>query len=310
MKDERTLALQQPAKTKETKKLLDYMNNLPNNTIAYLIKKNSGRTLDVINNLEVDNKHQWNIFASILDNYNQLYQPADKTVRIFPYGERIVSLKSEVRRALTHGLIEGDLKSAQLAIAANLWNVTSIKEFLTQGGSIWEYLYQLGSTNKDALKEVLYSLMFGMHHTGTAVQLTEIGISYQNFAGLPLIKDLIHARNREMRRIREEGGATTCFGQRISINNSDKEPINEQIRSILAQCCQSMELKILLPVIELANKNSGKHGFTVLLWQHDGFTLHCQSSANIEHWKWLISEEVNSSAKANGIITQLCWKEI
>jgi hypothetical protein len=167
--------------------------------------------LDVINNLEVDNKHQWNIFASILDNYNQLYQPADKTVRIFPYGERIVSLKSEVRRALTHGLIEGDLKSAQLAIAANLWNVTSIKEFLTQGGSIWEYLYQLGSTNKDALKEVLYSLMFGMHHTGTAVQLTEIGISYQNFAGLPLIKDLIHARNREMRRIREEGGATTCL---------------------------------------------------------------------------------------------------
>ena len=310
MRDERMQALQLASKTKETQMLLDYMNNVSNHLFANLIKRNGGRTLDVILNLESDIAHQWNIFSSIIDDYNQLYQPADKTVRIFPFGERIVSLKSEVRKTLTHGLLEGDLKSAQFAIAGTLWNVPSVKKFLSEGGDMWKYLYQLGIPDKDKLKKILYSLMFGMHHVGTIAQLNEIGIRYKDFVGLPLIRDLLQARNKEMKRISDERGATTCFGQYLPITEVDPKLRNKQIRSILAQCCQAMELKLLLPVTELANENKGQHGFTIALWQHDGFTLHCHSSVRLEHWKWLIGFIVKNTAKANGIETQLQWQEI
>ena len=304
MKQEKFEASALTANNKETQLLLAYMNSIPNNLYAYLIKRNGGRALDAILNLDSDIGHQWSILSSIVDDYNQLYKPSQKTVRIFPFGERIVSLKSEIRRALTHGLIEADLKSSQFAIAATLWDIPSVKQFLSKGGSMWEYLYQLGSTDKDKLKKVLYSLMFGMHYRGIMAQLEAIGVSYEDFISLSLIHDLLKARNREINRIKQNNGATTCFGQFLSIKDHD-------VKSILAQCCQAMELKLLLPVIELAIENKDrKHGFTIALWQHDGFTLHTKSSQQRKYWIEFLSNTVLSTTKANGIITQLCWKEI
>ena len=292
------------AKTKETQLLLEYMNSVHTNLYANLIRVNGGRTLDTILNLNSNVGRQWNIFSLIVDNYNQLYKPSENTVRIFPFGEHIASLMSEVRRALTHGLVEADLRSSQFAIAATLWNIPSVKHFLSQGGSMWEYLYQIGSKDKVSLKKILYSLMFGMHYKGIKAQLEAIGVRYEDFISLPLIHDLLKARNREMNRIKHNGGALTCFGQFLSIDDYD-------VKSILAQCCQAMELKLLFPIVELAIENRDrKHGFTIALWQHDGFTLHTKSSQQRKYWIEYLSNAVLSSAKANGIITQLCWKEI
>ncbi len=311
MNEERILALQFIARTKETQLVLDYMNNIPSsNLFASLIRRNGGKTLDVISNLKSDMVHQWNIFSSIYYNYTQVYKPVEKSVRIFPFRERIVSLQSEVRKVLTHGLLEADLKNAQFAIAATLWNIPSIKKFLKDGGNMWEYLYQLGTTDKDKLKTVLYSLMFGMHHVGTTAQLNEIGIRYKDFIALPLIKDLIQARNKEMNHIKMNGGATTCFGDFLPITENSSKTQEEQIRSVLAQCCQAMELKLLLPVVELAMENKGKHGFTIALWQHDGFTIHTHSRQQKQYWIDYITNKVNYTASSQDIMTQLIWEEL
>ena len=280
------------------------MNSLPPTLFTKLIRSNAKATIEAIKKLSTDSEHQWNIFSSVIDDPVQIYQPSDKTVRIFPVGERIVSLKSEIRRVFTKGMSEADLKSAQFSIAATLWDIPSVKEFLKNDGDMWEYLYQLGTTNKDALKKALYSLMFGMHYFGIMKQLEAIDIRYRDFIELPLIKDLVIARNKEMKRILKNGGAETCFGNFLKLEAEQDE------KSILAQCCQAMELKLLFPVIEIAMTRRGMKGFAIALWQHDGFTLHSHAAARSDYYKQLCSFLVDHQAYELGIITKLQWKDL
>ncbi len=304
MRNEKEEASMNIAHTKETEILLRYMNSLPNNIFARLIELNGGKTLDTILKLPSDREHQWGIFSSIVDDYAQVYQPTNKSVRIFPVQERIVSLKSEVRKTLTTGYIEADLKSSQFAIAATLWNIPSVKKFLSEGGNLWEYLYQAGNSDKDEWKKILYSLMFGMHYTGVKALLSEIGVSYRDFINLPLIGDLMKARNKEMERIKSNGGATTCFGKFLSTEDFD-------VKSILAQCCQAKELEILFPIVELAlETRNKKHGFTIVLWQHDGFTFKPNHTRDKQYWINKLKEVIHVSASSHGIMTQLICEEL
>lgn len=296
-------ALKQTHKIKETKTLLDYMNRIPVLLFKKIVIKNYDGALNTALKLNSDSEHQLKILSSILDNPVQLYKPGENTVRIFPIGEKIVSLKSEVRKELTKGLSEADLKSAQLAIAAYLWKIESVDKFLREGNSIWEYLYQLGTHDKDSLKDILYSLLFGMHHAGIKKQLEKINVRYKDFIELPLVKDIFTARNNEIKRINKEGGTKTCFGDYLSTSKFE-------VKSILAQCCQSIELKILYPAVKIAMEHNNKNGFRILLWQHDGFTLYPRVSAKKEFWKEVLSFHVDSEAERLGIATKLQWADL
>ena len=99
------------------------------------------------------------------------------TVRIFENnGHAYLALKRDVRKALTRDWIEYDLKSAQLAIVAKLWNLPIITDFLRNGKDIW---MEIGETLdivdkeksnpnthfkdvKSDIKAALYAIIFGI----------------------------------------------------------------------------------------------------------------------------------------------------
>ena len=78
---------------------------------------------------------------------------------------------------------------------------------------------------------------------------------------------------------------------------SKKMKVNE--RSLLASELQSIELFILQPVIELS-RSSGTNGFTIMLWQHDGFSVCYHDKTKREKWRRKIREVVNRRASRFG----------
>lgn len=297
MKEERNIILSLQTSNPLAQSLLVYLNSMSTRLFADLITKNSTKTLGEIMRLDdIRRVQQLRIFREILSDYIQLYQPTEKSVRLYPLGERIVSLKSEIRKTLTQGWYECDLQSSQFAIAAHLWNVPEVNEFLQTNRSIWEYLFDYIQTDKDTMKTTLYALIFGAGIKKLQSILGEIPVN--KFLSVPLIQSLFVARNREIKRIKKNGGATTCFGDFLSVKQFSE-------RSILAQLCQAMELKLLEPVIQMAIENTGSHGFKILLWQHDGFTWAPNDSVNMELWKERLTNAVEKQAKLLGITTVL-----
>ena len=71
---------------------------------------------------------------------------------------------------------------------------------------------------------------------------------------------------------------------------------------MLAQISQSVEMKLLLPVIDLAMTTKD---FRVMLWQHDGFSVSFHSKGRKERWIRRIKQVVQEEADLRGIPTGL-----
>ncbi|MEI9897877.1 MAG: hypothetical protein WDN28_29485 [Chthoniobacter sp.] len=93
---------------------------------------------------------------------------SERTVRLWKSGA-IPNLKGDVRRALTRGWEDADLRCSQLAICASLWGLPELQDFLTRGTSFWTYVFdemdvpttQRGPV-KRAIKDGLYAICYGM----------------------------------------------------------------------------------------------------------------------------------------------------
>lgn len=304
MLDERKEAVLH-AYSKETQEILMYMNSLDSNLFSRLIKANGQEALKVILGLEKDSDHQWNIFSSVVQNWNQLYKPVSSSTRIYPDGERIVSLKKDIRHVLTKGWIECDLKSAQLAIVAHLWHIPEIETFLQNGGSIWIELNN-GKMPQPEVKEVLKKGLYAVAYGAGRMRLQEVlGEKYLEFMENHYIKILLKKRRKQISIIKKAGGATDCFGNFISIQAMKLRGVSNPELSILSQLSQALELKLLLPVLELANNNKTSHGFTITLWQHDGFTFKANNVRDENRWMKELKEVVRDEAERLGIATEL-----
>lgn len=67
------------------------------------------------------------------------------------------------------------------------------------------------------------------------------------------------------------------------------------VRSILAQCAQAAEMKLLAPVIDLAVEWEGRSsGFDIMLWQHDGFSFVPNKHEDTQPW----TERLQCAVKA------------
>lgn len=297
------------------REILEYLNALPSNRFSKLVKKNLPDALAVAEGIKNPRgrKIQLRILRAIADQPQPFYSPSSKgrTVRIFGVHECFVSLKGEVRRALTRSCSEADLANSQLAICARLWNIPEIENFLASGKNFWIYLCErLGFTAKDkallkdAFKEPLYSACFGMpkSHVQAAFtrNLNRKGIKNggARLVLSPLMKALFEARGRMVEMIRAHGGGLNCFGKWISLNAS------VSVDSILAQQAQAVELKLLHPLIKLAREHPDD--FSVLLWQHDGATIYFHRRADL--WRQKIVEAVQGEIDESGIKTHLEWK--
>ena len=111
-----------------------------------------------------------------------------------------------------------------------------------------------------------------------------------------------HNKGRRKGEVRRAGGATTVFGDRLHSDGSD-----DSLRSILAQEAQAMELWLLLPIVEMARSTDE---FSIVLWQHDGFSAAFRDRSRARRWVGRFQEAVARRAGEQGIATELEAEEL
>lgn len=251
------------------------------------------------------------------------YRPARRTVRIFSSNDSVLRLPREARAELTKDFTQLDLRSAQLAIVARLWNIPALQTFLETGQSFWDYLWcQCGcpaeyQAFKDVVKTALYSIVFGMTrkkllhgnidsaqgvvYDGLIHLLQPFDVTAQQFIAIPLIEALFNARTRIYTEIKQAGGAHDVYGRWI--------PVTKEIsyRSVAAQICQAMELYLMFPVIQVASITDE---LTVVLWLHDGAYIDVADKRRKELWLNRIRSAVKERACEQQIWTEIEGKDL
>jgi hypothetical protein len=242
-----------------------------------------------------------------------LYQPTDRSVRVFPFGESIVSLKRDIRAVLCQDWQGFDLRSAQLAICAADWGVTEVRDFLESGGNIWTNLFTYfnwtpDDTVKTVLKAALYAALFGAGEQRIVETFKAAGFTAdqaQRFLAHPLLHAMWQARQNRLGQIRRDGGARDCFGRWIPMpwdHNPTTHRPQPNAPSVLAQLAQAMELHLMYPLIALAQRTDE---FTIALWLHDGCYLDFKNSNKAARWARYAVDAVNNQAQKLGIATCL-----
>lgn len=245
-------------------------------------------------------------------------KPTRGSVRIFPMTENLLGLRKDLRLLLTHGWLEADIQCAQLAICAADWRVSQVKDFLRDVKmDPWEHFaasagVAFSAEAKKAFKKAIYSLVFGMRRGRIWGELAaRIGDpAADGFFKNPIIDVLLEARDRRLHQIQSQGGASNCFGTWLTCGNETRKgvtlPGTFTRRSILAQLAQALELHLLQPVVDLALATAkDSHGFSVMLWMHDGFTFVPHNLRDAACWAERLEEAVAVQAARLGMTTSL-----
>lgn len=311
-----------------------YLNDLPSNAFTNIVNRNLEAAIEVAKSMiykpkrkmkeserrliETRNRERnLEVLATIEAQAQPFYKPVENTVRLFTITDSIAQLSTPVREALTNGWVEVDLKSSQLAITATLWGATDVVEFLQRGGNIWRemFLYYEIEPNVDikkAFKDALYALLFGANETEVQRHLTKrlkaLGVKSGGslFMKHWIIESMVAARNKEIDRITTLGGDYTIYGSWLPLaDNLTKGSISNRyydVKSILAQQAQAVEMKIIATLFRLA---ANTDDFAITLYQFDGVSILFKMKHRQDEYIQRMKESVESIAKSLGIHTTL-----
>lgn len=318
--------------SEEQARLLSYLHSVPPNTFTLLLGRNYAHAVSLAESIEDPEQRRRELrkLRQIKTLPRPTYGPttSGRTHRVFEVRDGVTQLKTDVRRALTRGDVELDLKSAQLAINAKLWGVSEALDFLLSGADIWEDIaLNLGLEEawrkpearrdiKDALKKATYAVLYGakvasiyyghrsatgdMKEPGLRQRLEAYGVENlkERFMSHPVIAAMYAARERQIAEILDNGGARDVFGKWHPATDRG------QAKSVLAALAQAVELQLLLPALELAERS--RDDFYIVAWQHDGFTVHPRRNGEKKQRALRrIVEAVNANAGALGYPTRL-----
>lgn len=254
-----------------------------------------------------------------------VYQAAKHTARIFAVGPSLDRLTRELRQVALAGCFQFDLRSSQLALVANLWNVTGLqsllRELLERDESFWTWILReldLPKSAKDVLKTAIYCLVFGGRENAVRYELRKKseagnpGLSVakaSEFLALLVIAELMKARDHQLDIIVDESGGVTAFGKfatRAELKSSDREEREHAQRSVLAEVVQSHELKLLLPIAEIIGpENAEFDSVRIMQFLLDGFCLWFTRPGRSEAIVRSLTEAVNRGASEAGYHTVL-----
>lgn len=260
---------------------------------------------------------------SIEDFPQPFYVPSKegRTERVFPLNTSLLSIPSDLRRAMSDaaGWIDLDLTAAHLAIGARLWNISSIQRMLASGESPWVAIpkqlncpHLIGRTDfKKALKDATYSAMFGMPESnlkaGFTRSMNKLGIALkgQDLVDTPVVQDLLRARGAAFQQVR--GGITPKTPTGIQAPYIKGERNEGSVWSTVAN---SYECALMLVILRyekqelIAAKNQNRQpDFRIMLWQHDGCSIRF-SKRRKTHLTQL-QNLVSLAASTHGIATRL-----
>jgi hypothetical protein len=296
--------------------LAAYLNSLPSARFTKLLQRldDAYAVADAIKD-EQRRQRAYRGLRAFADQPQQFYAPsvAGRSVRLFGHNAGLATLPREVRKALLRDHTSVDLKAAQLAIVATLWDVPSVKQFLEQDrsdGSIWQDLCEmLGLTytadNKRGIKQLVYALCFGggTKRKDDAIpkkvreSFPDVPDLAKRFVALPMIDDLLKARQKAAEKVTADQGGSDCFGNWI--------PLQEgygKAASVLACQAQAVELRLLWPVVEAARTSDE---LDIVCWLFDGATLAFSDTSKKQRLLRRLRTEVQAVAGELGISTQL-----
>jgi len=315
-REQQEVANRMAAACSDAETIRAYLNGRTSHLFTRAIQNNYSHALEAARALPDANtaNMQQRMLRYIRAQPQPFYAPSPKgnTVRLFA-SDSIPNLQGGVRRALTRGWAEADLRCSQLAICAWLWHVPIVTEFLRSGANIWNYLCDASGIRVDQRelakpiikKWAVYPICFGMeeHYVLglTTLHFMRAGISREAARALvqnPIIRALFSARDDAAECVNKRGGGETCYGKECPVT------AERNAACVLAEMAQAWEMKIIFPAFALAEQS---RSFAITLFQHDGFSVHFHERPDL--WKARIAESVNAAARREGIITQLEWKE-
>lgn len=320
----------------EAKPLLTYMNNLSVRNFSKVIAANFDAAFLKALAIKdpIKKRVQIEVLLTLQEDLQPFYKPSERgcTDRIFPCNYSIPMLKREIRKELTKGWYEFDLANSQLSIVSKTWGITEVQNFLANGGKIWQTLFTHYGFNqielkkvdpkkhdaiKDVLKTNLYSLIYGMPKFNVIKNvnegLQEWGIQKAGYRYFDhsIIKALYTARETKLKELNQLDEVETIFGKKLQIigsktkNGGASKERQECIKSIMAHQAQSIELYLLLPVVDLAMTTKD---FQITLWMHDGFSVNFADKTKLDYWIKKIESVVNERIKEVNVQTYLEWE--
>ncbi len=323
------------ARDHPAERLLQYLNvDLPSNAFSRLIPHldEAHALLDQLGLSPAATEQQHGVLRSMeLDArpYYRLSHKGDST-RVWPADLGLLTIKREIRVFMAEkaGWMEADLRAAQLAIVSAPppvgWDVPRVRAFLQSGTHVWTYLADALKVDakvwKPFLKERLYAVCYGEGNGGRRHAFAHeaprpLRGGKKRFEAIPLVSWLLEARQPQLERIRWQRGARDAFGTWLAIDRLGKQGQGVHgekavMRSILSMQAQSWELSLLSPVLDLATSTAGQdrdHGFTIALWQHDGFSVRSPNSRDLGTWKRKIDKAVSERCAELSVPTRLKW---
>jgi hypothetical protein len=312
-REQRKQAGRVPAGCEHAAVIRSYLNSLNSHLFTKKVKENFRSALKATFNLPDGpvKDAQLRILAHINGQPQPFYFPSGQghTVRLGT-SEAIPNLKSTVRRALTIGWEEADLRSSQFVICARLWNDPVMLDFLRTGQPLWTRLFDSVGLKRDdhevvkpIFKDAIYSICFGMgrrhvkRFMASALVLARLDkrVCFR-FMDDPLIEAVFRSRELALNRIKDEGGVMTPYDRWLSVTE-ERQP-----RDLMAELAQAWEMKLIYPAFELAQNTKD---FTITLYQYDGFSVHF--TRRPAQWKQRIEESINLNAQKLGFFTWLEW---
>jgi hypothetical protein len=308
----------------ETQAALDYLNQVPVQVASRAVTAHLDEAVAIAGAATNVNRRQQDLLTLryMQDQPKQHFGASSRgrSRRCFPVHPGYGTLSKEVAAVIGQDWFEFDLRNAQLAIAARLWDVSEVDELLQSARSVWDVLLPelaVGRNAKAALKDGLYALQYGAGDTrveqAICDRLAQDGLAEIDATDLARrllafepLKALQQARDRELRRILKDEGGRDRYGAWIPMPKDQDlwlgGNLEDNPRSVLAAQAQAVEFWLLEPVFELAR---GTADFRIAHFAHDGFSITISDRRRVAGWLWRIAEAVNRRAAEAGIQTAL-----
>ena len=298
-------------------KLLRFLNRQPPQTLRKILNKNWANlnaAVEALPRATAQAQRQAGycdrVVAALAEDQRHRYRSVPHSPRLFAYGASVNQLPRKLRKIALAGTTGLDLRAAQLAIVARLWEVGPLQDFLQSGESFWTHMLgtlKLDEANKPILKRVIYAITFGMGrtayhrllsegHRSPAGDVLESGIEKKrarSFFAHRLVKALLKGRGEEAKRIRRHGGAEDAFGSWIAIRETGAP-------AVMAAVCQSYELRLMLAALPHFQEG----GVSIVSWLHDGVALHFRYPSKKPAQIRRIKQAVKQAAKKMSMHTE------
>lgn len=260
--------------------------------------------------------------------WQPIYGPSrtGNTHRLFSQNNYWSFLQLEVADYLLQDYVTLDLKACHLAVAAREWNIKPLLEIMGDPArNVWDELKaETGIDSKDLVKELTYAVVYGggdnetsriirefirrqrqaSNDTGKRVRLTaedheEARHIRASFDASPIVNALKVGAQVAQVRIKDRGGIEDAFGFFHKLTD------DANAKTLLALRSQSLELALLLPVLEVVKFGERDQQCRIVLWMHDGFTIYGRTDKQLERDVAQMQKVVGEEAKRRGIPTRL-----